>query len=190
MMGVKVVQHSYHCDNGRFADNAFKQSVAASNQTITYCGINAHFQNGRAEQKIRDLWESVRTQLLHVINRWQGTVTVNLWPYALRYAADVHNLLPTATSLLCPQQRGYSGVKVDANLNIFHAFGCRHWAPRARLRINLGFSTRHARTVYNILNINTATVSPQFHVKHDDFFESIIRLFELLIYYYLFLLPS
>ena len=92
--------------------------------------------------------------------------------------------------VLSPQQRGYSGVKVDANLNIFHAFGCRHWAPRARLRTNLGFSTRHARTVYNILNINTATVSPQFHVKHDDFFESIIRLFELLIYYYLFLLPS
>ena len=104
MMGVKVVQHSYHCDNGRFADDAFKQSVAASNQTITYCGINAHFQNGRAEQKIRDLREEsvCSTQLLHAINRWQGAVTINLsWSYALRYASDVQNLLPTASSLLC-----------------------------------------------------------------------------------------
>ena len=185
MMGVKV-QH-YHCDNGRFADNAFKQSVAKSNQNITYCGVNAHFQNGRAEKKIRDLRESARTQLLHAINRWPGNVTINLWPYALRYAADVHNLLPTMSSLSCPQQR-YSGVEVDVNLNNFHAFGCPvyaldsvlaggktigPWAPRARLGINLGFSPRHARTVYNILNIHTATVSPQFHVKHDDFFESV-----------------
>ena len=185
MMGVEV-KH-YHCDNGRFADNAFKQSVVASNQTISYCGVNAHVQNGRAEKKIRDLRESARTQLLHAINRWPGTVTVNLWPYSLRYAADIHNLLPTATSLSCPQQR-YSGIDVDVNLNIFHAFGCPvyaldsqlaggksigHWAPRSRIGINLGFSSRHARTVYNILNINTATVSPQFHVKHDDFFESV-----------------
>ena len=185
MMGVKV-QH-YHCDNGRFADNAFKQSVSKSNQNITYCGVNAHFQNGCAEKKIRDLRESARTQLLHAINRWPGTVTINLWPYALRYAADIHNLLPTMSSRSCPQQR-YLGVEVDANLTNFHAFGCPvyalesvlargktigAWAPQARLKINLGFSPRHTRTLYNILNIHTATVSPQFHVNHDDFFESV-----------------
>ena len=48
-----------------------------------------------------------------------------------------------------------------------------HWNPRARIRINLGFSPRHARNVYNVLNVNTATVSPQFHVKLDDFFETV-----------------
>jgi hypothetical protein len=185
MMGV-TIQH-YHCDNGRFADNAFKQSITASNQNITYCGVNAHFQNGRAEKKIRDLRESARTQLLHAINRWPGTVSIHLWPYALRYAADVHNLLPTTSSLSCPQQR-FSGVEVDANLKSFHAFGCPvyalnstlaggktigPWEPRARLGVNLGFSPRHAHTIYNILNIHTATVSPQFHIKHDDFFESV-----------------
>jgi len=183
-MNITVLH--YHCDNGRFADNAFKQSVQESGQRITYCGVNAHFQNGRAEKKIRDLRESARTQLLHAINRWPGTITIHLWAYALRYASDVHNSMPSTTGL-SPLQL-FSGTEVNTNIKDFHAFGCpvyaldsdlasgksiAPWNPRARIGINLGFSPRHARTVYNVLNLNTATVSPQFHVKHDDFFESV-----------------
>jgi hypothetical protein len=33
----------YHADNGRFADNAFLKDVAISGQTISFCGVNAHF---------------------------------------------------------------------------------------------------------------------------------------------------
>jgi uncharacterized protein with PIN domain len=40
-----AIKH-YHADNGRFADNAFKQHCKQYNQTISYCGVNAHFQNG------------------------------------------------------------------------------------------------------------------------------------------------
>ncbi len=32
----------YHCDNGQFADNAWKQSCKASCQQLTFCGVNAH----------------------------------------------------------------------------------------------------------------------------------------------------
>ena len=46
------------------------------------------------------------------------------------------------------------------------------WSPRARLRINLGPSPVHARNVYLVLNITTGLVSPQFHVKFDDLFET------------------
>ena len=82
----------------------------------------------------------------------------------------------------------FSNTQVDTNIKDFHAFGCPvyaldsklaggqsigHWNPRARIGINLGFSPRHAQNVYNVLNVNTATVSPQFHVKLDDFFESV-----------------
>jgi hypothetical protein len=42
--GVKI-KH-YHADNGRFAENAFMQHVDKCNQTISFCGVNAHFQNG------------------------------------------------------------------------------------------------------------------------------------------------
>jgi hypothetical protein len=45
------VQH-YHADNGRFAENDFKAAVEAQGQTISFCGVNAHFQNAVAERRI------------------------------------------------------------------------------------------------------------------------------------------
>jgi hypothetical protein len=55
----------YHYHNGRFADNLFKQSCESNRQWLTFCGVNAHFQNGIAERAIRDLANSARKQLLH-----------------------------------------------------------------------------------------------------------------------------
>ena len=46
-----TIKH-YHCDNGRFADNAFKLSCEQERQQLTFCGVNAHFQNGIAERAI------------------------------------------------------------------------------------------------------------------------------------------
>jgi hypothetical protein len=48
--GVRILH--YHCDNGQFADNTWKQSCKASRQQLTFCGVNAHFQNGIAEHAI------------------------------------------------------------------------------------------------------------------------------------------
>ena len=47
------------------------------------------------------------------------------------------------------------------------------WGPRVRIGIYLGESPRHARSVSLVLSTTTGLVSPQFHVKHDDFFETI-----------------
>jgi hypothetical protein len=46
-----TIKH-YHVDNGRLADNAFLKDTkeAIPSQSITYCGVNAHFQNGIAEK--------------------------------------------------------------------------------------------------------------------------------------------
>jgi hypothetical protein len=51
--GIHILH--YHCNNGQFADNAFKNSRSAKGQQLTFCGVNAHFQNGIAEKAIRDL---------------------------------------------------------------------------------------------------------------------------------------
>jgi hypothetical protein len=59
-----TIQH-YHCDNGRFADNDFKTACEQARQRLTFCGVNAHFQNGIAKKAIRDLSKSARKQLLH-----------------------------------------------------------------------------------------------------------------------------
>ena len=49
--GVRILH--YHADNGIFADNLFTRAVDQAGQNITYCGVNAHWQNGRAERRIR-----------------------------------------------------------------------------------------------------------------------------------------
>ena len=47
------------------------------------------------------------------------------------------------------------------------------WDPRARLGIYIGNSPRHARSVSLILNLSTGHVSLQYHVQHDEFFETV-----------------
>jgi hypothetical protein len=90
--GVRVRQ--YHADNGRFQDIKFKEDCAEQSQRITYCGVNAHFQNGRAERRIRDLQDGARTSLLHAMKKWPSAINVHLWPYAMRYVNDVNNYIP------------------------------------------------------------------------------------------------
>ena len=185
-MGVDILH--YHADNGRFADNLFMEHVRKSGQTISFCAVGAHFQNGRAEKKIRDLRATARKMLLHAMSRWSDTITINLWPYALRTACDQMNMIPKDIQGITRIEM-FSGVPVTTRLKNFNTWGCPvyalhsklqgnisgvpKWNPRARLGINLGFSPRHARTVSLVLNIDTGLVSPQFHVIHDNFFETL-----------------
>jgi hypothetical protein len=183
-----TIKH-YHADNGRFADNAFLKDIneAIPSQYITYCGLNAHFQNGIAEKRIRDLQEPSRKQLLHAKARWPAAVTANLWPYALRNTQHMRNSLPDSKDGTCPFER-FSGVEVAPNLKSNHTFGCPvyalnsrlasrksipKWNPRARVGLYIGPSPRHARSVSSVLSLDTGLVSPQFHVQHDDFFETV-----------------
>jgi hypothetical protein len=41
--------------------------VARKGQTISFCGVNAHFQNGKAERRIRLLQDLARSQPLHAM---------------------------------------------------------------------------------------------------------------------------
>ena len=182
--GVRI--HHYHCDNGRFYDNAFKESCENSRQRLTFCGVNAHFQNGIAERAIRDISESARKQLLHARARWPAAVHFSLWPYAVRNAVLLHNSLPVledGTSRL----ELFSSIRVGCNMRHIHTFACPvfaldnalasgkslpRWSPRARLGLNLGPSPIHARNVYLVLNLITGCVSPQYHCRFDDFFET------------------
>ena len=79
----------YHCDNGHFADRAFLDDVRKAGQTITFCGVGTHHQNGVAERCIRDITESARTMLWHAAHRWPKTITSNLWPQALKHATNI-----------------------------------------------------------------------------------------------------
>ena len=47
------------------------------------------------------------------------------------------------------------------------------WHTCARVGLYLRHSPRHAKSVSLVLNISTDLVSPQFHIKFDDFFETV-----------------
>jgi len=49
------------------------KKIKEEKQTISFCGVNAHFQNGIAERRIRDLREGGRKLLIHVKSRKRGS---------------------------------------------------------------------------------------------------------------------
>ena len=169
-MGVDVLH--YQADNGRFQDNAFKDSCFESGQRLSFCSVNAHHQNGVCERAIRDLTDQARKMLLFAMSRWPQEVDVSLWPYAFRIAAFIHNHIP------CDEEGRsrlelFSGSSVMTNLNHFHTFGCpvyaldsdlasgksiSRWLPRSRLGLYIGPSPQHARSVSLVLNLSTGLV--------------------------------
>jgi hypothetical protein len=119
--GVDILH--YHADIGRFADKAFHQAISEKGQTISFCGINAHWQNGVAERRIRELQENANTMLLHAQWRWPDAINKNLWPYALRMANDVHNNVLLRDREDSPMEL-FSGMRITPHLRYFHHFGC------------------------------------------------------------------
>ena len=117
------------------------------------------------------------------MNKWKRMILICLWPYAMRHANDVANATPRKGEDQSPLE-WFSGVKVTPKLCHFHAFGSPtyvldnalqsgqgspKWKQRLRLGVYLGPSPSHARSVTLVLNPHTGHVSPQFHVKFDDF---------------------
>jgi hypothetical protein len=59
--GLKILH--YHADNGRFAETIWRDDILSKGQRLTFSGVGAHHQYGRAEKKIRDLQDMARTSL-------------------------------------------------------------------------------------------------------------------------------
>ena len=192
-----TVRH-YHCDNGLFNSHLFHTSIRRSNQTISFCGVNAHHQNGKAERRIRDITEGARTALLHASHRWPKAIDASLWPAALKNYVNIRNNLPTeyipgakigrktsSNKFVGSPLSKLSGVENSPNLKHFHPFGSpvyvlnsklqagqshHKWTDRSRVGIFLSHSPSHTSSVPLILNTTTACVSPQFHCLYDDDF--------------------
>jgi hypothetical protein len=55
LASLGIESKAYHADNGQFADKGFRDDCISSNQTITFCRLESHHQNGIAERKIKDI---------------------------------------------------------------------------------------------------------------------------------------
>jgi hypothetical protein len=91
-----MVRH-YHANNSQFAE--ITMWVKAVNkhqpqQTMSFCGIGAHHQNGIAKKKIQDIQENARTMMLHPAINWPIAQSVLLWPYAIRVFVNIMNATP------------------------------------------------------------------------------------------------
>ena len=179
----------YHTDNGRFVDHAFIEDIKLQNQSVTYCGVNAHFQNGVAEKHIRDLQDLTHTTMHYASACWPKAFLNHLWPYTLQCVNETLISAPKRLDGRLALQI-FSGTSVLPKANTFCPFGClvyildnrlqadikiSTWHTRARVGLYLGHSPMHARTVSLVLNISTGLVSPQFHIKFDDFFKKMNR---------------
>jgi hypothetical protein len=156
----------------------------SSETVLTFCGVNAHHQNGIAERHIRSITERAHSMLIHAMIAWPDIISEQLWPFALPLAMDLHNHTP-GSSGLSPVEI-FSGVKSPSTtIRDFHPFRCPifvldpslqqgHkipcWKPRSRVGVYLGFSPNHASSVPLVLSTTTGLVSPQFHVVYNDLF--------------------
>jgi hypothetical protein len=181
--GVSI--RHYHCDNGVFASRAFRAEIERCGQSITFCGVGAHHQNGVAERRIQDLSDSARAMLAHAAHR-NPAITAHLWPFALRHASYVRRLMPREGHSLSPEEF-FCNTTIRPTTKHLHCFGCPvyvlrdalqsggsqpKWDDRSRVGIYLGHSAQHSPTVSLILNPQTGYVSPQFHCVYDDQFDT------------------
>ena len=127
--GVKILH--YHADNGCFADNAFIADCNAQRQSLSYCGVNAQFQIGIAEWRIRDLQEQARMSMLYAMNKWKKMILTCLWPYAMRHANDVANATPRKGEDSSPLEK-FTGVPVRPKLRQFPRIRLPHLCARQR----------------------------------------------------------
>ena len=182
--GVSV-KH-YHADNGRFAEKGFRDVVHASNQTISFCAVNAHHQNGLIENFIGQLERGGRILLLHAKRHWPEAIGTILWPFAIKAYEDRRNHWHLDKDGKSPIQK-FSSTYHNQEIKNWHTFGCPvfileekavhgkmpKWNPRSRVGIYLGHSPCHAGSVALVLNPKTLHVSPQYHVVFDDQFTTV-----------------
>ena len=125
--------------------------------------------------------------LLFAVHKWPKMLSMALWPYALHMANEVRNATPMDNQTKTPLEL-FTQVEIAPKLKHFHTFGCpmyildnklqgnqtiQKWQARSCLGIYLGPSPNHSRSISLILNPCTGHTSPQYHVKHDDFFETV-----------------
>ena len=66
---------------------------------------------------------------------------------------------------------GYPVHALDTRLQTGNSILKRN--SRCRTGLYLGTFPRHARSISLVLNLNTARIRPQYHLIHDNFFESV-----------------
>jgi transposase InsO family protein len=114
----------YHGDNGIFQSAKFKEETTELGQVISFSGVGAHHQNGKAERAIKTIFFRARSMMLHASLNWPDSTNKNIWPFAVNYAVHLWNHSEGIESGMAPAEL-FSGVKYNCGL-LRHArvWGC------------------------------------------------------------------
>ena len=126
--------------------------------------------------------------MVHAALRWPDQNERNLWPLALDHAVYLHNHTPQQESGRCPEELWTKSQSSYSALNHARVWGCPayildprlqdgrkipKWVPRSRRGQYVGASPLHATSVGIVRNLRTNSISPQFHVVYDNYFETV-----------------
>ena len=119
-----------------------------------------------------------RALILHASAHWTNGIDASLWPMAVTYATHLYNHLPNERGL-CPADLFTGSTVPWHRLKDLHVWGCPvyildpqlqagqklpRWQPRSRRGVFLGISNLHSSEVPLVLNLQTGSITPQFHV--------------------------
>lgn len=185
---VGVVVQKYLSDGAScFTSKEFNDHLSVFRQIIRFAGAGAHHHNP-AEREIRTIMSIARTMMLHASIHWPEMSEPELWPMAVSYAVYTWNHLPNPVTGLSPSEIFTKSKWSDNNFQNFHVWGCPvyvldkeiadgkkipKWRPRSQRMMFVGFSPHHASCVPMVLNPQTGTITPQFHVVFDDWFDTV-----------------
>ena len=124
--GVKI--KAFRADNGIFKSTEFRLKLQENNQSISFCGVGAHHQNGVAERYIRTMVEKARIVLLNAHARWPDHVDMELWTFAFRHVVTKWNNTPRKDLGYRTPEEAFNGLQnclktVKHHFADFHPFG-------------------------------------------------------------------
>ena len=190
LAGVKV--KNYHSDNGVYDATTFWNDCLAKDQSQSFSGVGAKHQNAVAERNIQTICYWARHMMVHAAVHWpnNNADNIRLWPFAVQHAVWLFNRIPNRITGLTPLE-AFTKTKSDhTEIRRAHVWGspafvldpCLQdghkipkWDKRSRRAQFMGYSSEHSSLVAMVRNLQTNHVSPQFHLIHDDNFETILN---------------
>ncbi|KAL8159966.1 hypothetical protein V2J09_001503 [Rumex salicifolius] len=164
---------SIQCDHGREFDNNELRSFFSSNGVVfRFSCPHTSQQNGKAEQMIRTITNTVRTLLFH------GHLPPHFWVEALHTAVYLLNITPTTTlALRTPHQALFHQIPNYTHLRVF---GClcfpnltattaHKLEPRTRPCVFLGYALQHRGTTLAPTSDDSENPLPLFPSDPTDF---------------------
>ncbi len=164
------------------------EEVNHKNQKLTFCGVDAHHQNGIIENKNKMLTLSAGMLLLRGMRMWPQMVNTMFWPFAFKAAAElclplnkdgqtpisILHGVPSNTVPFKPFHTLFCLVYVlDLHVQSAGNPGPPKWEPQSPISVYLGHSPFHAGNMALIFNPLTGHILPQYHMVFDDNFLTI-----------------